>query len=221
MNDLFGLLSLTPDLSLLDLSFNLFICIPQGIQSELKILRLSNNQIQLNGNDCGQLKSIQEFDLDHNEIDDIPYQFLQCAQLQSLNLSSNPLQQFPEILLQLRSLNKLVLDNHGLSQLPSCEIFRKTFHRTLNVLNLSGNQLQSNLHELTGLKALRYVDLSDNHLSELHQDFRLMTCLKVLKLNRNKFTRFSECFYQMNKEKNEKSLGKNINSIRFILNFFF
>lgn len=209
LNDLFGFLSLTSCLSLLDLSFNLFTRIPQAIQSSLKILRLANNQIELDGNDCIQLKSLEELDLDHNEIEQIPYQFLQCTQLQSLTLSSNPLKQFPEILLQLRSLNKLILDNHGLSQLPSCEIFRKTFHRTLNVLNLSRNQLQSNLHALTGLKALRYLDLSDNQLSELHQDFRSLTCLKVVKLNRNKFTRFPQVFYQMNKEKNEKSLGKN------------
>ena len=208
LNDLFSLISLTPSLSLIDLSFNLFTHLPQDLHSQLKILRLAHNHLQMDVNDCLQLKSLQELDLEHNDIEDLPYQFLQCTHLQLLNLSSNPLKQFPEILLQLRSLNQLLLHGNEFSQLPSYEFVRKYFHRTLNVLNFSRNHLQSNLHELTGLKALRYLDLSDNHLSELHQDFRTMTCLQVLKLNGNRLTRVPLCLYQMSKENDVKYLGK-------------
>jgi Leucine-rich repeat (LRR) protein len=214
---IFSLISNLKSLYLLDLSFNSLTNLPECLNSQLKILRLSNNNLELNSNDCIYLKSISELDLDHNQIKEIPNEFLQCLHLQSLNISFNPLKTFPDILLQLRSLNKLRFNSSELQYLPASDLMKKYFHRTLNTLDLSDNNLQTNLSELTVLKALTYLDLSNNQLNELHQDFRLMSCLKVLKLSKNRFLKFPSWLYQMSTDRNHKYIGKNFDRRSFDL----
>ena len=208
LTTIFALLSTMKSLHLLDLSFNSLIHLPECFNPQLQILRLSYNNIEIDGNDCAYLKHICELDLNHNQIKRIPPEFLQCTHLRLLNLSSNEFETFPEILFQLRSLNQLIFNFAEVQSLSSYELFKKYLHRTLNVLDLARNQLHTNLYPLTVLKALTYLDLSENQLSELHQNFRGMTCLKVLKLSGNKFSIFPLCLYQMSNKRNDKYLSK-------------
>jgi Leucine-rich repeat (LRR) protein len=120
------------------------------------------------------------------------------------------MRKFPEIILQLRSLNRLIYNYSQIDDLISMKLFEKYFYRTLNILDLSNNNLHTNLHELTVLKALNYLDLSYNQLVELDQDFRLLTCLKILKLNKNKFKKFPTWLYEMSKDGNQKYVGENL-----------
>ncbi|CAF3930911.1 unnamed protein product [Adineta steineri] len=209
--NIFALISYMTSLQLLDLSSNLLQTIPQcSSSSKLEILRLSYNNIELCSNDCIYLKHIIELDLDHNQIQYIPNEFLCCIKLQSLNLSFNQFRKFPQTILQLRSLNKLILNNLYLEDLRSINLLEKYFYRTLNILDLSHNNFNQNLHELTVLKALTYLDLSYNQLNELDRDFKLMTCLKILKLNQNKFKIFPICLYQMDNYGNEKYISETL-----------
>ena len=207
-SSIFSLISNIKSLYLLDLSYNSLTNLPECFNSNLKILHLSYNSIELNSNDCIYLKHINELDLDHNQITYLPNEFIQCLHLESLNISSNQFQKFPEIILQLRSLNKLIFNYSQLQYITSIDLIKKYFYRTLNILDLSNNNLQTNLYELTGLKALTCLDLSYNQLYELHQDFRLLTCLQIFKLNKNKFTKFPTLFYDMASDGHQKYIGK-------------
>ncbi|CAF1211801.1 unnamed protein product [Rotaria sordida] len=191
-------------LHLLDLSYNSLNNIPECLNLNLKILYLSYNNIELNSNDCIYLKYIIELDLDHNQIKQIPNEFIQCLYLESLNISYNQLKKFPDIILELRSLNKLIINDSKFQYLTTKNLFEKFFYRTINILNLSNNNLHTNLNELTCLKALTYLDLSSNYLYELDHDFKLLTCLKILKLNKNKFTKFPSWLYEMSNNNNNK-----------------
>ncbi|CAF5139511.1 unnamed protein product, partial [Rotaria magnacalcarata] len=204
---IFSLLSTAKSLRLLDLSYNSLEHIPQCTNSNLEILHLSHNKIELHPNECVYLKTIIELDLDHNQIEHIPNEFIQCVNLRSLNVAFNQLHAFPKIILQLRSLNKLVINHSKFQHLTTKDLFDKYFYRTINILNLSSNHLQTNLHELTGLKALTYLDLSHNQLHEIDDDFKLLSCLKILKLNNNKFPSFPSCLYEMSYGKDQKYIG--------------
>ncbi|CAF3746536.1 unnamed protein product [Rotaria sp. Silwood1] len=210
--NIFSLLSNMKLLNILDLSYNSLINIPECLNSNLKILCLSHNNIELNSNDCIYLKNIIELDLDHNQIKQIPNEFIQCLYLESLNISFNQFIKFPDIILELRSLNKLIINHSKFQYLTTKNLFEKFFYRTLNILNLSNNNLHTNLHELTCLKALTYLDLSFNHLYELDHDFKLLTCLKILKLNKNKFTKFPSWLYEMSNinNNNEKYIAETL-----------
>jgi len=208
--NIFSLISNMKSLYLLDLSSNLLTNIPECLNSKLKILRLSYNNININENDCLYLKHIIELDLDHNQIKQLPNEFIQCLNLQLLNLSFNKFEKFPKIIFHLRSLNKLIFNSLQFQYLTTNDLFKKNFYRTLNFLDLSKNNLHTNLYELTGLKALIYLDLSYNQLNELHQDFRLLTCLKIFKLNKNKFSKFPNWLYQMSNDRDQKYIGKNL-----------
>ncbi|CAF3576209.1 unnamed protein product [Rotaria sordida] len=202
--NIYSLLSNMKSLHLLDLSYNSLNNIPECLNLNLKILYLSYNNIELNSNDCIYLKYIIELDLDHNQIKQIPNEFIQCLYLESLNISYNQLKKFPDIILELRSLNKLIINDSKFQYLTTKNLFEKFFYRTINILNLSNNNLHTNLNELTCLKALTYLDLSSNYLYELDHDFKLLTCLKILKLNKNKFTKFPSWLYEMSNNNNNK-----------------
>ncbi|CAF3320775.1 unnamed protein product [Rotaria socialis] len=208
--NIFSLLSTTKSLRLLDLSYNSLEHIPQCTNSNLEILHLSHNKIELHPNECIYLKTIIELDLGHNQIEHVPNEFIQCVNLRSLNIAFNQLHAFPKIILQLRSLNKLVINHSKFQHLTTKDLFDKYFYRTINILNLSSNHLQTNLHELTGLKALTSLDLSHNQLLEIDEDFKLLSCLKILKLNNNRFSSFPSCLHEMSNGEDEKYIAETL-----------
>ncbi|CAF0920082.1 unnamed protein product [Adineta ricciae] len=208
LTNIFSLLSHMKSLQLLDLSSNSLSKIPQDVHAKLEVLRLSTNQIELSSTDCVHLQHLIQLDLDHNQVSNIPKEFLACAQLQILNISSNPLRKFPEILFQLPSLNHLTFNDSNLHDLNATSYFQKHFFRTLNFLDLSYNNLHTNLHQLTVLKALTYLDLSGNCLTELDQNFRTLICLKILKIGQNKFENFPAWLYEMDETTNRTYIGE-------------
>ncbi|CAF5062669.1 unnamed protein product, partial [Rotaria sp. Silwood1] len=80
-----------------------------------------------NSNDCIYLKNIIELDLDHNQIKQIPNEFIQCLHLESLNISFNQFIKFPDIILELRSLNKLIINHSKFQYLTTKNLFEKFF----------------------------------------------------------------------------------------------
>ena len=206
--NIFSLLSTMKSLYLLDLSFNSLTNIPECLNANLKTLRLSYNNIELQSKDCTYLKHIITLELDHNQVKQLPNEFIQCLHLKSLNISFNQFMKFPDIILRLRSLNKLIFNNSKLKFLTSIDLLKEYFYRTLNMLDLSNNNLHTNLNELTILKALTYLDLSYNQLYELDEDFKFLTCLKILKLHNNKFSNCPPWLYETSKNGDQKYVGK-------------
>lgn len=203
-----ALLSQLKGLQSLDLTANCLTRVPANPPSTLTSLRLSSNQIELHFDDCIHLKYAIQLDLDRNQIRHIPHEFLQCFQLQSLNISSNPLVEFPEVLLRLRAVQRLVYQSCQLKALLPRDFFEKHQLRSLTTLNLSHQQLKTDLNELTVLQKLTDLDLSYNQLHTLDEDFRLLTCLQALRLHHNKFVEFPTWLYQMSNEKGQQCIGK-------------
>lgn len=214
---IYSLLSYTKSLYLIDLSSNYLTQIPECLNTNLEIMYLSFNNIEINSDHCRYLKCIKHLEIDNNYIQDLPNEFIQCHNLQILNISNNKFGKIPECIFYLRSLNKLIFNYSQILNCISIDLWKKYFLRTLNVLDLSNNNLNTNLYELTVLKSLNYLDLSCNQLYELHQDFRLLNCLKILKLNRNKFNKIPHWLYQMSNDRNHKYIGKNLLLLIIIL----
>ena len=98
----------------------------------------------------------------------LPVEIGQLTSLRQLNLSHNQLRSVPAEIGQLTSLRKLLLDRNQLTSLPA-EIGQLT---ALTVLGLSGNKLTSVPAEIAQLISLERLWLYDNQLTSLPAGIR-------------------------------------------------
>ncbi|KAJ3443699.1 leucine-rich repeat-containing protein [Anaeramoeba flamelloides] len=192
----FGLLG--SNLKQLDLSFNSFTHFPIGIT---------------------ECKNLEQLRLISNQINEIPHQIENCTQLILLNLSSNKFKAFPIELFSLVNLSFLFLGNclidtipDGIASLKKLEELNLNSNRITNIsndigslkalikINLSNNQISKIPNEFFNLNS-NYtdegisVDLSNNHLIELHPNWKKFTRLRLLDLSHNSISKFPPDFF--------------------------
>jgi len=94
---------ISPYISLLDLTGNLFTSIPDSIYGlKLKKLILRENHIITLSPRIGELSNLLILDLSHNFLQNLPKEIVALHNLTHLNLNSNCLEELPDALFNLK-----------------------------------------------------------------------------------------------------------------------
>ncbi len=109
-------------------------------------------------------------------------------EVEGLVLNNCGLKALPEILCQLKSLETLDLSGNQLNELPNC--FGNL--ESLQELDLSNNQLQTLPENFGNLKLLINLNFYFNHLENLPSSFKELEALEILNLSFNQLTIFPE-----------------------------
>ncbi|KAK3596207.1 hypothetical protein CHS0354_016150 [Potamilus streckersoni] len=200
---------LPPGLRILDLSYNNIAAVPflnfaENVSSSLTQLLLSHNQINIIQNfSFSKLHSLETLDLSFNSLSEMDIDrntFANISALQELVLDHNPLRIIRRIAFtdfKLPSLRNLSLSHCELIKLENAVIGFKT----LNVLNLSWNHLNStSIQDLPIIVTADFntLDLSHNEITELDIfNFPSVYGLKNLILDHNPVTRLNLIYVTM------------------------
>mmetsp|Transcript_5191 Transcript_5191/g.10127 ORF Transcript_5191/g.10127 Transcript_5191/m.10127 type:complete len:412 (-) Transcript_5191:199-1434(-) len=146
--------------SSLDLSWRWLDVTPQGIEHE----------------------EVKTIDLRGNEMEVLDLKFERLPSLQELNLNDNDLTGLPEDIKKLRALKKLSLVRNRIRSLPQLK------HLTsLTVLNLFQNQIQE-LPDLAKADKLEKLILTRNRFAHVPESLNQLRALKTLKIAENAIT---------------------------------
>ena len=190
-----SLLAHHTDLELLDLSGNILTAsglpanLTAGLHNLLELDLCSNQLTELSSELTAPLQNLQVLKLCSNQLTNLNLSPA-MGNLLDLDLSSNLLSSLaPASLAPFSQLAYLSLARNSLAQLPP-----STFLHTpeLLVLDLSHNQLSALPVALQHLTALQTLDISNNAVSEIHQDtIGHLASLWRLQLNGNKLEAIS------------------------------
>jgi Leucine-rich repeat (LRR) protein len=128
--------------------------------------------------------SLHSLQLDNNDITSLPSSIGLFKKLIVLDISSNNMTFISDEICQLSKLRTLIMKNNKLR----CDSFPKDFGslRTLEVVNVSGNQIETFPPQFTELEKLQVLHFGGNHINELPSTIKLLTRLQVLYLGGNK-----------------------------------
>lgn len=137
----------------------------------------------------GEMKGLSNInmsvlDLSQNRLTEMPACMCELEYLETLQLRSNCIQRLPSSVHLMKSLGFLDLRGNQLKLLPSTLFFLR-----LKVLLLSGNQIESIPREIRQLEnCLTELDISWNKLVEVPSDISLLKSLRVLNVSNNNIT---------------------------------
>ncbi|CAF0842023.1 unnamed protein product [Brachionus calyciflorus] len=204
----------------LDLSDNNLYEIPDEFFQSLvnvKILNLSKNQIEKVIIQPGEVphfkkSKIESLSLADNKLKKLEEEFFNTfSELKHLDLSVNELETLSENFKSLDKLEKLILKNNKISDFAD-----KSFNVNLKKLNLSKNQLTSvSIAKLNYLNNLIWLDLSENKIVKIPDDFIKSDVLTHLNLSKNEITSLKPSIFSKVKYITHLKLNDNkINSLK-------
>ena len=204
-----------PDFNVLDLQSNKLRAMPQGLENAagLLVLNLAHNQIgEIEPTTFVNLCDLIHLDLSNNQLETLPAQMRRLANLRVMNLSNNPLgfaqlRQLPS----LSALKELYLSNTqrtGANLPQSLELLANT----IEVIDLSKNELTAIPEFLYECTALKRLNLSENQISEVHLQIDKWQQIEVIKLSSNKLTSLPA---SLSKLSNVRALYLNSNELDF------
>jgi len=183
------LISFLPDyignlsnLKILDVSVNELEILPESIGNlkNLEKMRLSANKLKTLPESIGNLESLKELDLNMNNLEDLPQSVENLKFLERLNLSYNNFKQIPAYLFNITSLTRsLSLRNNFLKLIPNSLGNLKS----LKVLSLSNNQLKHLPYCIRELQNLEILFLDHNSLEKIPYSLGNLQNLKELYLD--------------------------------------
>lgn len=149
----------------LELGWNNFKAVPQGIKSLLSLERLGlgGNKLLELPTWIGDFKFLKQLDLYDNKLNEIPESIGNLGSLQNLNLRNNQLSVLPSSLQNLKSIISLNLSWNNFSTLPNW-IGSLSL---LEELNLWGNRLTALPKSIALLPSLKVLDLNFNQFNEI------------------------------------------------------
>ncbi|XP_037946399.1 protein lap1 [Teleopsis dalmanni] len=129
----------------------------------LRILNVSNNNLETIPTAIGSLRQLQNLDLSRNLICNVPDNIKSCKNLTYLDLSCNNLQRLPDAVTSLITLQELLLNSTCLEFLPA------NFGRLVNlkILELRLNNLITLPKSIARLCNLQRLDIGANEFTEL------------------------------------------------------
>lgn len=174
-------------LTVLNASSNQLTEIPTEIFAlkSLQVLTLSQNQIQVIPQHMpSQLPNLVTFRIAANAVHTLPNQLHQWTRMRHFQLGSvfggNHLTELPESITEMPVLEELDVSYNQLRSIPhDFEI------QSLQILNLSHNQLDFLPTSITRCSKLKSLNLSKNHLTSLPADLVNLRRLELLDLSEN------------------------------------
>uniref|UniRef100_K3WZE1 Uncharacterized protein n=1 Tax=Globisporangium ultimum (strain ATCC 200006 / CBS 805.95 / DAOM BR144) TaxID=431595 RepID=K3WZE1_GLOUD len=156
-----------------------------GCLLALESLFLSSNKLSELPPTIGLLVNLRRLDLQSNRLQNVPMEMGALAQLEELNLSWNEITALPEEIGCLASLRTVNLSHNRISHLPDAIVL----WQSLETLSCNHNWLTTPLTpSLRELQTLRYIDLSQNQLTQLEPCIYELVNLEVLNLASNHIT---------------------------------
>jgi len=155
-----------------------------GQLTSLRELYLYHNQLKELPGEIGKLTSLEVLKLYDNQVTALAVEIGQLTRLEVLYLDKNRLTELPVEIGQLTSLKELDLSYNQLTALPG-EIGQLT---SLTEFWLGGNRLVALPGEIEKLKNLENLWLNDNRLTALPREIGQLTRLTRLDLDDNRLT---------------------------------
>ncbi|CBY08311.1 unnamed protein product [Oikopleura dioica] len=179
------------ELNVLDLQKNKLRAVPERLEEAegLLVLNLADNQIsEIPQTTFVNLCDLMHLDLSGNKLETLPAQMRRLSSLRIMNISNNPLgfaqlRQLPSLI----ALKELYLSNTQRTAANLPQSFEE-ISQTLEVIDLSSNQLQEIPDCLFECVQLRRLNLSNNEISEVHLQIDKWHHLRNLNLSNNKLT---------------------------------
>ena len=148
--------------------------------------------------------NIEEIDLSHNQISEIPDEIGQLKKLRRLYLNDNQIQKLPEnVYTQLPDLEVLYLQNNNKNFVLSSNISQLTKLQQLQV-----SKLQALPETVWQLKQLQTLRIWNAHLTQISSNIKNLTRLEVLCLRGNNITQLPPEIFLL-KQLTYLSLGEN------------
>ena len=155
--------------------------------------------VEMIRNVCSSIKTLQYFDVSHNELTELPLDISLLTDLESLNCSHNQLTDMSQIFEQLKRLKELDLSFNQFQQLPSVVFTMKSLTR----LNLEHNCLSGIDIDLLNLKRLKFLIADHNQLELIDSiDFSQLKKLEYIHCAHNQLIKFPRGLQQLNYLKN-------------------
>ncbi|XP_023805927.1 protein scribble homolog isoform X14 [Oryzias latipes] len=126
-------------------------------------------------------RSLEELQLDFNQLKDLPKPFFRLLNLRRLGLSDNLLQKLPPDVSNFMQLVELDISRNEISEIPESI----KFCRALEIADFSGNHLSRLPDGFTQLRALAHLTLNDVSLQTLPSDIGNLANLVTLELREN------------------------------------
>lgn len=179
------------ELNVLDLQKNKLRAVPERLEEAegLLVLNLADNQIsEIPQTTFVNLCDLMHLDLSGNLLETLPAQMRRLSNLRIMNISNNPLgfaqlRQLPS----LSSLKELYLANTQRTAANLPQSF-EGLAATLEVIDLSQNQLSEIPDCLFECTSLKRINLSNNEITEVHLQIDKWHKLENLNLSNNQLT---------------------------------
>jgi len=171
------------DLELLDVAHNQLTALPLSLGYLHKVNRLnaSDNRLEAVEHELGDMRGLRHLELARNQLHVVPESLGQLAHLQVLDLRQNQLTELPP-LTQCVALKELLAGHNQIKEL-SIELLESL--KSLVILDLSNNKIESLPDEVVSLQRLERLDLSNNDLSTAPLRLCLLPLLKSVQLEGN------------------------------------
>ncbi|XP_072034749.1 uncharacterized protein [Amphiura filiformis] len=149
----------------------------------MKVISFSDCQLRKIPMSICQIPSLTRLYFGMNKLDSIPSEFAQLENLTNLNLSGNQFSRVPEAIGRLRNLKVLTMQRNKLTN-EGLETLKQNIQ--LEELSLASNQLSKELpHSVCQLKSLTLLDLRNNRIDSLTEEIANLTELRVLNVRQN------------------------------------
>ncbi|CAF5192850.1 unnamed protein product, partial [Rotaria magnacalcarata] len=144
-------------------------------------------------------KTLQHFDVSHNQLNDLPLDISLLTELETLNCSNNQLTEMADLFEQLKRLKELDISINRFPNLPNVIYTYKYLVR----LNCEQNCITTIDSGLVNLKRLKFLVLDHNKLETTEQiDFSLMKKIEYIHIANNQLIKFPRGLHQLHHLKN-------------------
>lgn len=173
--------------------------------SNLKLLKLTNCEINEIPNEISKLNKLTEVDLSENYLERLPETIGGLTSLKYLNVFKNRLSTLPSSFSALQALQKLILTGNKFTKIPpqlrhlsSLVILKLNSNYienldiplnlpiSLNELDLAHNSIHSITNEINTLRNLTSLDLHQNHIQELPRVVEELRTLEYINYSGNR-----------------------------------